>query len=304
MIEPVNSPGRVPAPTAPQLAIRVAILGGIAFALFAIIFFRLWFLQVLSGEDYRQQALDNRVRTIAVPAPRGKILDRNGRVLVENRVATVIQLDPRRLPASERVAAATWGQQMTARSKRPKGHRGEPVPIPAPTTPELAARLSRLAGVLGVAPRRVQEKIIQQLAVLPYANVRVKVEVPETHAQLPAGATARLPRHRRGAGLPAPLPARVDRRAARRRRSSRSAHSSWGPTPTATCARARCRPGGPRDARTTATCAATTASRASPSTPPAGPGRGASRARRGPATSCARPWTWGCRRPGRRRWRT
>ncbi len=180
MIEPVNSPGRVTAPTAPQLAIRVAILGGIAFALFAIIFFRLWFLQVLSGDQYRQQALDNRVRTLAVPAPRGNILDRDGRVLVENRVATVIQLDPRRLPASERVAAATWGQQMTARSKRPKGHRGEPVAIPAPTTPELAARLKRLALVLGVAPRRVQEKIIQQLAVLPYANVRVKVAVPET----------------------------------------------------------------------------------------------------------------------------
>jgi cell division protein FtsI/penicillin-binding protein 2 len=32
----------------PQLAVRVAILGGIALAAFAVIFFRLWFLQVLS----------------------------------------------------------------------------------------------------------------------------------------------------------------------------------------------------------------------------------------------------------------
>ena len=39
-------------PITPQLAVRVAILGGFAFALFAIVFFRLWFLQVLSGEDY------------------------------------------------------------------------------------------------------------------------------------------------------------------------------------------------------------------------------------------------------------
>ena len=35
----------------PQLARRVAILGGFAFVLFAALFFRLWFLQVLSGED-------------------------------------------------------------------------------------------------------------------------------------------------------------------------------------------------------------------------------------------------------------
>ena len=32
----------------PQLAVRVAVLGGIAFVAFAIIFFRLWFLQVLT----------------------------------------------------------------------------------------------------------------------------------------------------------------------------------------------------------------------------------------------------------------
>jgi penicillin-binding protein 2 len=39
-------------PITPQLAVRVAILGGLAFVLFAIVFFRLWFLQVLSGDDY------------------------------------------------------------------------------------------------------------------------------------------------------------------------------------------------------------------------------------------------------------
>ena len=34
----------------PQLAMRVAIIGGIALFAFAIVFFRLWFLQVLSAE--------------------------------------------------------------------------------------------------------------------------------------------------------------------------------------------------------------------------------------------------------------
>ena len=86
-------------PLTPQLALRVAMLGVLAFALFAIVFFRLWYLQVLSGDQYLRQALDNRVRKLAVQAPRGAIVDRNGEPLVTNRVATVVQLDPERLPA-------------------------------------------------------------------------------------------------------------------------------------------------------------------------------------------------------------
>ena len=44
-----------------QLAWRVAVLGGIAFVLFGIVFFRLWYLQVLTGEEARRAASDNRV---------------------------------------------------------------------------------------------------------------------------------------------------------------------------------------------------------------------------------------------------
>ena len=82
----------------PQLALRVAILGGIALVLFAIVFFRLWYLQVLSGDRYLAEANDNRVREIKVEAPRGKIVDRNGTVLVDNRTALTVQVVPERLP--------------------------------------------------------------------------------------------------------------------------------------------------------------------------------------------------------------
>ena len=82
----------------PQLALRVAILGGIALVLFAVIFFRLWYLQVLSGDKYLAEANDNRVREVKVEAPRGKIVDRNGTVLVDNRLALVVQVQPEQLP--------------------------------------------------------------------------------------------------------------------------------------------------------------------------------------------------------------
>ena len=76
----------------PQLALRVAILGGIALVMFAIVFFRLWYLQVLSGDRYLAEAKDNRVRELKVEAPRGKIVDRNGTVLVDNRTALAVQV--------------------------------------------------------------------------------------------------------------------------------------------------------------------------------------------------------------------
>src|SRR5689334_17819039 len=81
----------------PGLALPVAILGGCALLLFAIIFFRLWYLQVLSGDKYLAEANNNRVREVKVEAPRGQIVDRNGTVLVDNRTALAVQVMPERL---------------------------------------------------------------------------------------------------------------------------------------------------------------------------------------------------------------
>jgi penicillin-binding protein 2 len=71
----------------------------IAIAIFSVIFLRLWYVQVLSGENYLTQANDNRVREIRVQAPRGDILDRNGKVLVANRTELALEVRPEDLPA-------------------------------------------------------------------------------------------------------------------------------------------------------------------------------------------------------------
>src|SRR5438105_8173397 len=44
-----------------------------------------WKLQVLDSDKYGQMAEQNRVRSIPIIAPRGRMLDRDGRVLVDNR---------------------------------------------------------------------------------------------------------------------------------------------------------------------------------------------------------------------------
>ena len=50
-----------------------------------IILARLWFLQIHYGSKYRELADNNRVRMLDVVAPRGTILDREGRTLITNR---------------------------------------------------------------------------------------------------------------------------------------------------------------------------------------------------------------------------
>jgi penicillin-binding protein 2 len=90
----------------PQLAIRVAVLGFVTLAVFAVLLLRLWALQVLSGTKYRAEASDNRVRTIQIEAPRGNIVDRNGNVLVDNVAGTSLEVYAADLPHYLKARAA------------------------------------------------------------------------------------------------------------------------------------------------------------------------------------------------------
>ena len=69
----------------PSVALRVAVILGIAAVMFGVVFFRLWFLQILSGQEFVAQANDNRLTTVKVVAPRGTIVDRHGETIVDNR---------------------------------------------------------------------------------------------------------------------------------------------------------------------------------------------------------------------------
>ncbi|MCB0993508.1 MAG: penicillin-binding protein 2 [Acidimicrobiales bacterium] len=72
---------------------RLGILGVVALGLFAAMFTRLWYLQVLSEKEFEVQAETNRTREVHLSAPRGRILDVNGLVLVENRPSIVVTVD-------------------------------------------------------------------------------------------------------------------------------------------------------------------------------------------------------------------
>ncbi len=137
---------RVPTLT-PQLAFRVAVIGGVALMAFAIIFFRLWYLQVLSGDRYLAEASENRVREIKVQAPRGEIVDRNGTALVENRSGLALVL------RSDRI------------SEDPAERR------------EVYRRLGR---VLRMKPERIERRAERALKAVPYSAATVKADVPDS----------------------------------------------------------------------------------------------------------------------------
>ena len=113
-------PPREGRPQSVQLALRVAMLGGIAVLLFAVLFFRLWVLQVLSAESYQTAAAASQARTVRVQAPRGRILDINGHVLVGNRPGDALTFD---LTTDEKVTKACAVQPPA-----------QPKPPPEPTT--------------------------------------------------------------------------------------------------------------------------------------------------------------------------
>jgi len=68
-----------------NLSARVVTIQAVAFVLLTLLGVRLYQLQIVKGEYYSDRAESQRVRFIPIPAPRGAILDRNGKMLVDSR---------------------------------------------------------------------------------------------------------------------------------------------------------------------------------------------------------------------------
>jgi penicillin-binding protein 2 len=146
-------PGRV------QLAIAFLLL---VFSLFAG---RLFQLQLIQGDELRQRAVKNSVRTIRLEAPRGDILDREGRAFATTRAAFGLEVVPEDLRAGPTFAAL--GQLLSADpavlaagAKPAKGAaRFKPVRLIDDLTPDQLSRIEvhryALPGVVtDVGPRR------------------------------------------------------------------------------------------------------------------------------------------------------
>ena len=87
--------------------VRLSALGIVALSLFLALFVRLWFLQGIDRQKFEVASASNRLRVIHEEGPRGRILDRNGKILVDNRTSIVVALDReplRKMTEEERAA--------------------------------------------------------------------------------------------------------------------------------------------------------------------------------------------------------
>ena len=143
--------------------VRTSIIGVVVFALFSALFARLWYLQVAAADQFHAAATSNAVREIREPAPRGRILDAQGNVLVDNRVENDITVD-RKISAADKkrvlkklsVAARHTGRPARGEPERPAHlalHAGAGGHRRARTTSSPGSR-STSRSCPGSAPRR------------------------------------------------------------------------------------------------------------------------------------------------------
>ena len=143
--------------------LRLLVVQALVFSLFATLFVRLYYLQVVGGETYQAQAADQSVRDIVVQPQRGLIVDDQGRPLVANRTSWVISVDRNMLdrmtdrqrtelvrrvsvvvgeqPADVEARLVTCGNEGSVRGSCWNGSPYQPVPVAADVSKDVALRI-------------------------------------------------------------------------------------------------------------------------------------------------------------------
>ncbi|MBI4733402.1 MAG: penicillin-binding protein 2, partial [Rubrobacteridae bacterium] len=77
-----------------DIRLRLLIFTIVTLAVFGALISRLWFLQVMGGQQYMERAESNYIRTVSLDAPRGLVYDRTKKVIVNNRPSIGVALSP------------------------------------------------------------------------------------------------------------------------------------------------------------------------------------------------------------------
>jgi len=127
---------------------RLSMMQYVITGLFSILAISFWVLQVAQHAKYEEMAENNHQRTLALRAPRGIILDRNGHVLVENRPSfsiSIMREHSKDLNRTIRMLAAVLGYQESGVREIVDRHRREPTY--RPITIVLDASIAQVSAV-------------------------------------------------------------------------------------------------------------------------------------------------------------
>src|SRR4029434_6423204 len=68
-----------------SLTLRLSAMQYVVASVFAALAIAFWMFQIANHEKFREMAENNHLRRLPLPAPRGVLFDRNGKVLVQNQ---------------------------------------------------------------------------------------------------------------------------------------------------------------------------------------------------------------------------
>ena len=111
------------------LTIRLSVLQYLVAVVFAALAVGFWIFQIAQHQKFLETAENNRLRKLPLPAPRGVLLDRDGKVLVENRQSysvSIVREHTKDLNRTVRLLAAVLGTPETYVREIVERHRREP----------------------------------------------------------------------------------------------------------------------------------------------------------------------------------
>ena len=102
----MSNPALIPHRERDRRPIRFVAFGLVMLLVFSSLTLRLGYLQITNGRTYAAKAEANRTVTVSIPAPRGLIYDRQGRLLVGNVPSYTVDITPADLPYNQRDAVS------------------------------------------------------------------------------------------------------------------------------------------------------------------------------------------------------
>jgi penicillin-binding protein 2 len=156
-----------------SITLPMTLMRSVVVLAFAALASGFWLLQVAQHEKYQQLAENNHQRTIRSSAPRGVVLDRDGRVLVENRYSLNVSLvreEVGDLEGTIALLAEVSGVPASALSSVVERHRRDPVYSPIVVISD--ASLGQVAAVAAHA-LELPGLYVQQLPTRHYPAKRV-----------------------------------------------------------------------------------------------------------------------------------
>src|SRR5215831_1298398 len=136
-----------------RVTIRLSTLQYVITVIFSILAVSFWVLQVVEHAKFEEMAENNHQRTLALRAPRGLVLDRDGKILVENRGSysiSIVREHTKDLNRTIRLLAAVLGLDESGVRAIVDRHRKEPS-----YRPIMIVQDATLAQVAAVKARRL-----------------------------------------------------------------------------------------------------------------------------------------------------